>query len=275
LLLASWLALRTLRALFAWLALGRTFLASLRLLALRALLSRLAWLAALFVSLFAGLLLSRFARLAFFTAVAGLIAARLACLAIGLLLVAGLRACFAFALLLRAAGAFVGRFMFAGATLAGGVGLLPSAFLAAARLIAAGASLRIALLLVGRAGRRFFVVVAGAIVLLVLFLPLAHGVVVAWRSLLLASAVTGAGIAVVLIHRAVGRSLFALLLVFCLAVAWLRFAGLAGAFALAWILASRAALLLVTGLLAGALRLRAFGLRLLTRALLALSGRVV
>jgi hypothetical protein len=81
--------------------------------------------------------------------------------------------------------------------------------------------------------------------------------------LFLASAVASAGVAAALVHGAIGRRLLAILF-FLFAVARLRFAGLGGAFALAWVLASRAALLLlVAHLLAGALRLRAFGLRLL------------
>ena len=70
----------------------------------------------------------------------------------------------------------------------------------------------------------------------------AIGAVAAGSALLLASAVTGAGIAAAVVHGAIGRLLLAFLLLL-VAVARFRFAGLIAAFARAWIGARIVALL--------------------------------
>jgi hypothetical protein len=217
---------------------------------------------ALLSAFFTRLLLAGIASLALLAAVAGLVAARLTRLAVGLFLIAGLRARFAFALLLRAAGAFVGRFVLASAALAGCIGFLTATLLAAARLLAAQATLRVAFFPIGRADWRLVVFATRTIVFLVLFRPLAIGVVASGGALLLAGAVTCSRIAAALVHRAVGRGLLSLLLLL-IAIAWLCLASLIGAFALARVVAGGAALLLgVARFFAGSWRLRAFALLL-------------
>jgi hypothetical protein len=205
------------------------------------------------------------------TSIALLVAARFTGFAFGELVAAWFGASFTVALFFGAATAFVGGFVLTRGALAGSVGFLAGALLAAACTIAGLGAARIAFTFAGRASGRFLIVGALLIVLVGLLRPATCRVLTTRRRVLLTSVAARAGVAVVAIHHAVGGRLLVTLGIVRIAVAVFRLARSVGALTLARVLTGRALLLGVGSVLRRSFGLSPFGRRLLASWLTALT----